>query len=105
MRGTCGDGDFCGGVVAIAIQRFHLVGNGFTQHGHTGHGWVLVEAVRHGIVHTRNQLGVAIEIRKTLAEVDRIFFGRQRRHHRENGGADFGKFGVEVRGGHKNISV
>ena len=45
-----------------------------------------------------DQLGVAVEIREALAQVDRALFGGELGHHGEDGGADGGQLGLQLRG-------
>ena len=98
LRGAGGDGDLARGVVAVAVDRLHLGRNGLAQRRHAGHGRVLVQAALHGVGHGIDQARVALEIGEALAQVDRTFFGGQRRHDGEDGGADVGQAALEGRG-------
>ena len=98
LRGTGGDGDFAGGVVAPAVQRFDLLRHHFAQRGHARHRRVLVVAGLHGAVHAVEQGRVATEIRKALAQVDSFVLVGQRRHDGEDGGAHMGQAAREARG-------
>jgi hypothetical protein len=73
----------------MAVQRRDLHRDRLAQRRHPGHRRVLVQAAAHRGIDRIDQTRVAIEIRKALAEVDRAVRLRERRHHREDRGADF----------------
>ncbi len=81
----------------MAVERADLGCHGLAQHRHAGHGRVLVQALLHGVRHRVHQTWITVEIREALAQVDRAFLGRQRRHDGEDGGADVGQAALECR--------
>ncbi len=87
LGGPRRDGDLAVRVIGAAMQGLDLAGHGLAQRRHAGHGGVLVVASLHGSGDGIDQPCVAVEIGKALAQVDRAFFGSQRRHDAENGGA------------------
>ena len=95
LRRTGGDGDLGGRVVAAAVKGLNFGGDGFAQHRHAGHGRVLVEAALHGSGHSVDQGRVAFKVWEALAQVDGVLFCGQRRHHREDGGADIGQAALQ----------
>ena len=84
----------------MAVEPLHLVGNGFAQRQHAGHGRVLVQAVLHGAGDRIHQGRVAMEIGEALSQVDRAFFAGQCRHDGEDGSAHLGQLGDDVGGAH-----
>lgn len=82
----------------MAVQRLNFGGHGLAQHRHPWHRRVLVQAALHGAGDGVHQAGVAVEVRKPLAQVDGAFFGGQRGHDGEDGRAHLGQFGQQGRG-------
>ena len=101
LGGAGGDGDFTARVVPAPIERLNLAGHGLAQGQGAGHGRVLVEPAAHGAGHLLYQGRVAVEVRKALAEVDRLVLSGQRGHDGEDGGADLGEPGLDSDGGRK----
>lgn len=89
---TAGDGDFGIGMIACAIQGFHLFRDAFTQDLHARHWRILVEPIPQIPVDAFNDLRGNRIVRKPLREVDGLMLLRQRRHHREDGRPDIREF-------------
>ncbi len=88
-----GHRDFAVGVVGAAIELADLVRDGLAQLRHAGHRRVLVQAALHRARDRVDDLRIAVEVRKALAQVDRILLGGERGHHGEDGGAHVGQAG------------
>ena len=102
LGGAGGNRDLGRGVV-VAPPKGSMPGaqfgaNGIAQQRYTGHRRVLVQAALHRIRYRIDQGRVAVEIGETLAQIDGAFFGRQRGHDGEDGGADGREFGDKLRG-------
>ena len=103
LGGTSCDGYFIRRAVLAAMLRFNFGSNCLAQHGHTGHGWVLVQSLFHGLGDGLHQGGVTGEIREALAQVDGVLLGGQGRHHGEDGGAHSGQLGLQGRGADRHV--
>ena len=100
LRGAGGDGDFRGRIVGAAtmgpVPAPQFCGNRLAQERHAHHRRVLVQAAPHRVRNGVDEGRVAVEIRKTLAQVHRAFFRGQGRHDGEYGGADGRQLGHEL---------
>jgi len=68
------------------------------QDSHSGHRWVLVVACAHGVMHGVGKALIAVEVRKTLAEIDGAMLGGQRGHDGEDRRAHLRQAAGEHRG-------
>jgi hypothetical protein len=103
LRRACRHRDFGRGVVAASVQACYLLGDRLTQRRDACHRRVLVVAFAHRVGHGIDDARIAIEIRKTLAEIDRVLLGGERAHHGEDRRADVRQTGRERwrHGGHR----
>ena len=69
-------------------------GHRLAQLRHAGHRRILVAAVLQRVGRRLHDVGRAFGVGEALAEVDRVVLDRERRHHREDRGADAGQQGV-----------
>ena len=95
LGGAGGDRDLIGGAVAALMQRRDFRRHGLAQQRDTRHRRVLVQALRHGLGDGLHQDRIAGKVGKSLTQIDRALFRRQRRHDGENGGAHRRQFGEQ----------
>ena len=91
---AAGDGDFRFRAGGVAVAGQGLLGDGLAQGRYARHRRILVLAVAHGARQRFDQEIGHREVRKALAEVDRLMLHRHLRHHGENGGADLRQLGL-----------
>ena len=69
-------------------------GHRLAQFRHAGHRRILVAAVLQRVGRRLHHVRRPVGIGKALAEIDRLVLDRERRHHREDRGADAGQQGI-----------
>src|SRR5690606_19571117 len=85
-------------IVCDSVEALHLLADALAQHRNARHRRILVQPRIDRLGEEVPQRLRAIEIRKSLREIDGVVLERQPRHDREYGRADMRKLGVDVSG-------